>query len=1434
MMSRLKQCFCLLLAAAVLTAGAPAVFADPAEGIEIEDSLLPAEPETADLTVAPAEAETAALADVPEAETAAPTVVPEEQERVQPEVSQAKPAEAVYAAAVVGETAAGALVNENFDSVPTKAEAATRPVPYPHGWSSSEGELVSENSWLVLKHKTGGNKNYQLDMPVMNGVLKENAADATAENTSQNLPQGESYVEFAFRMGQKATQTQIYVSDSDRTNLLKFIFANNQVSLGHFPPDGSGLTAQTTLSGTTNIMESCTVKMLFSSGEGSLSLEQVWVNGAEKLTAPLPLKANADGVMKVAFCPTGGSQGVGEEALAIDWYRVYTSGLSVLEEMLKEEGAKLTFEDIQGENTSSNAVEYDLDFKSKTETDNGLKVMEWRSSEPGVVTAEGKVIRPESNDCKVTLTPVLGMQDTTGESESGYLTADGAPLYIIVKSIQGGAVEQGKIFEYKLNEPFDDPRTDASKQPMPWINGWGDKNNTAEAVVKDGAVWINQTKGVCQNKYQLEIPFTYGYTHSGGGSPLCGTVPRGDLFVDFSWITGPKTTDMTFYLCSRNTGDANTVSWLFTRAQNTDEWKASVRRRKDDKTWQEMTTVEKLKLFDGENNIRVHLDASQSGTTVLKGVWINGQMVPMAEEDLRDIGTGLFKLMMMPTGTQGAGDNVIQLTGMKVWESFEKQLGKLVQQPGEQMSFAGIAGDNTGQNEVTSNLVFQPDQTSPSGNFKIDSWKADRTDLVAADGTVSRPSYEEGDQQVVLTPVFLAEDPENVDGTGFVKADGLPLTITVKAMSVADSVQHVKETLSFEDIKGENTSAASVEKDLNLISVKSGVQLAWELVSINPSGTSADFDSKTGAVTRPEQNQSDVTMTVKARLSCQGVTAESNPITFTVKKLNVATAEYLQAVSDALTFAVIGGVNESESKIRTDLNLPVQFQGAAIAWECSGKEISATGAVTRPGVSESAVSVTLTAQLSYGTSTINKTFHLTIQPEDAENLVKAGKVIASVEGSAEELAYLLDENRNTGLPVKSSVKKFNLVFDLGVSMPVSQASFEEKELEPGVWAVQEYTIDISDNNSSWTTVYQGSTSGLVTIAEFDPVLARYVRLNVTKKENGRACELAETAVRFQPSDSARVSADADYLTIEVPQRITGSTITLPDTGVFGSEISWSFSPAGLISDQFTVTHPDGDASVTLIAEFKSGDARDVKRFQRTVTGSSNGSGGNKRPGGGGGGGGTTPRLPESTESGVQATPAPNQNGGTETFSDLGQAEWARPYIMGLYDKGIVNGKTENAFMPLDNVTREEFVKMLALVFGLETAETDEFSDVESRAWYAPYIGGARAAGIVNGVEDGIFGVGRNITRQDMAVMTWRAAEAAGKTLCEDGTEKEEFTDWTEIAEYAAAAVSALQKAGVFSGDETGAFRPDAYATRAEAAKILYLLPERWNTEIGGY
>lgn len=347
---------------------------------------------------------------------------------------------------------------------------------------------------------------------------------------------------------------------------------------------------------------------------------------------------------------------------------------------------------------------------------------------------------------------------------------------------------------------------------------------------------------------------------------------------------------------------------------------------------------------------------------------------------MADIGSGLHKLMVITKGSQGAGEVSLKITSMQVWHNFSAQLADMVQAKAEQVAFSAIAGTNKDQNAVTENLKLAAGQSSPSGQYTIGGWKTDRPEIIAADGTVTRPAYDQGDQQVTLTPVFTAWDPENVEGDQKVKADGLPLVVTVKALGAEEGIEYVKKTLSFEDIKGGNAGASAVEQDLVLISEKLGVTLDWELVSITPPGTTAGIDLKTGGIIRPEQNQSDVVVTLRARLSCEGEETVSNPISFTVKKLAVPTAEYLKTVSEALTFEVIAGENKKPQEIRGDLSLPAQFQGAKVIWTSSDKAVAADGTVTREPYPGNPVPVTLTARLAYGAAELTKTFSLTVEP----------------------------------------------------------------------------------------------------------------------------------------------------------------------------------------------------------------------------------------------------------------------------------------------------------------------------------------------------------------------------------------------------------------------------------------------------------------------
>ena len=164
------------------------------------------------------------------------------------------------------------------------------------------------------------------------------------------------------------------------------------------------------------------------------------------------------------------------------------------------------------------------------------------------------------------------------------------------------------------------------------------------------------------------------------------------------------------------------------------------------------------------------------------------------------------------------------------------------------------------------------------------------------------------------------------------------------------------------------------------------------------------------------------------------------------------------------------------------------------------------------------------------------------------------------------------------------------------------------------------------------------------------------------------------------------------------------------------------------------------------------------------------------------------------------------------------SEWAKEVVNALAEKGIVSGYDDNSFRPNNTVTRNEFITMLIRAFDkLDENAEYTFTDGDKNAWYAKYIASAKQAGILSGYEDGSFGDGENITRQDLAVMAYRLA---GLNKAEDYTA---FADDDKIADYAKEAVYALNAAGIINGMGDNMFEPSANATRAQAARIIYLI-----------
>lgn len=225
--------------------------------------------------------------------------------------------------------------------------------------------------------------------------------------------------------------------------------------------------------------------------------------------------------------------------------------------------------------------------------------------------------------------------------------------------------------------------------------------------------------------------------------------------------------------------------------------------------------------------------------------------------------------------------------------------------------------------------------------------------------------------------------------------------------------------------------------------------------------------------------------------------------------------------------------------------------------------------------------------------------------------------------------------------------------------------------------------------------------------------------------------------------------------------------------------------------------------------------------------SGGGSGGGGGGASGGGGGGSSQKKPStgnyeegSASKPTLVVPIEKESPVEEKalFDDVATDFWGAEAIKTLVANKIIAGDGNGKFRPNDRISREEFIKMAVSILG-EVNENAKcsFDDVSEKDWYYKYVATAVDAGIIYGVTDTVFGSGQGLTRQDMAVICERAF--GGKIASVRGDA--DFADEDTIAPYARDAVHKLYTSGVVNGMDDNSFAPTAYATRAQAAQILY-------------
>ena len=206
-------------------------------------------------------------------------------------------------------------------------------------------------------------------------------------------------------------------------------------------------------------------------------------------------------------------------------------------------------------------------------------------------------------------------------------------------------------------------------------------------------------------------------------------------------------------------------------------------------------------------------------------------------------------------------------------------------------------------------------------------------------------------------------------------------------------------------------------------------------------------------------------------------------------------------------------------------------------------------------------------------------------------------------------------------------------------------------------------------------------------------------------------------------------------------------------------------------------------------------------------------------GGGGGGSSSSGRKPSGSSSPYQGVVDTNNitvvDEMEKVLPDM-EKHWAKEAVLVLYNDKIVSGYDNGNFLPNNNVSRAEFVKMVVGAFKPESnGEQISFGDVTESDWHYNYINTAVKSGIVQG-DGKKFSPNSQLTRQDAAVILFRVIQKKGLNMFKQGS----FGDEAEISEYALDAVKSMSGAGLVSGYE-GKFNPKNNITRAETAQMVY-------------
>lgn len=183
---------------------------------------------------------------------------------------------------------------------------------------------------------------------------------------------------------------------------------------------------------------------------------------------------------------------------------------------------------------------------------------------------------------------------------------------------------------------------------------------------------------------------------------------------------------------------------------------------------------------------------------------------------------------------------------------------------------------------------------------------------------------------------------------------------------------------------------------------------------------------------------------------------------------------------------------------------------------------------------------------------------------------------------------------------------------------------------------------------------------------------------------------------------------------------------------------------------------------------------------------------------------------------------------TKVFPDTSTNGWYYDALTYAAGRGTIKGYSDGRFGVSDNIQRQDFLVMLSRLDGVDLSEYEnsdsEFPDVIHGSYYEAAVNWGYENGIVAGYDDGSFGVGNLITREQIVTFLRRYfAYKYANTDIYSTIEMMESTykDYNKISPFAKDAMIWAVDNSVIGGKSPTQLDPLGYSQRCEVAQIFY-------------